>query len=678
MPPNSPQHGSPYPRLFAPLALGSIRLPNRVVMGSMHTRLECEADGAERLAAFYAERARGGAALIVTGGVSPNRAGVLEADADALYDRARLPFHRKITDAVHAAGARICLQILHAGRYAKIDGLVGASDLPSPINRRRPRVLTDSEVDATVDAFARCATLAQEAGYDGVEIMASEGYLITQFTCPRTNNRTDRWGGSLENRIRFPVEIVRRTRERTGPGFLIMYRLSALDLVEGGMTAAETIELARAVEAAGADLFDTGIGWHEARVPTIGYMVPRAAWAFAIRRIRAAVSIPVMVTNRINTPDAAEQLLADGIADLVSLARPMLADADFVRKAQEGRAEDINTCVACNQACLDYLFRDQPATCLVNPRACFETKLPTGPAAAAKRIAVVGAGAAGLACAVTAAERGHSVTLYEAQSAIGGQLNLAAVVPGKEFAETIRYFNARIAKTGIQLELDARPSAQDLAAGRFDAVVIATGVTPRVPSLPGVDHPNVIKYDALLSRRKSAGKRVAVIGAGGIGFDVAEFLSAPEGEHSVEAFLDAWGVDRTGVSAGGLAAPRPEPGRREIVVLQRKPTAPGRTLGITTGWAIKAQLARRGVTFITGVTYERIDDRGLRIVQDGAPRLLEVDTVVLCAGQVPVRSLYDELVALDVPAHLIGGAERAEELDALRAIDQGTRLALEF
>jgi 2,4-dienoyl-CoA reductase (NADPH2) len=668
----------PYPNLLAPLALRAMTLRNRVVMGSMHTRLECEPDGAERLAAFYAERARGGAALIITGGVAPDRAGVMEADSDVLDDASRIPFHRVITDAVHAAGARICLQILHAGRYAKIDGLVGASTVPAPINRRTPRALTDAEADQTVDAFARCAALAREAGYDGVEIMGSEGYLITQFTCPRTNDRSDRWGGSLENRIRFPVEIVRRTRARTGPDFLIVFRLSALDLVEGGMTAAETIAQARAVEAAGADLFDTGIGWHEARVPTIGYMVPRAAWAFAVKRIRDAVTVPVMVTNRINMPADAERLLADGVADLVSLARPMLADADFARKAAEGRAGEINTCVACNQACLDYLFRDRVGTCLVNPRACYETKLPAGGAARRKRVAVIGAGAAGLACAVTAAERGHAVTLHEAQSGIGGQLNLAAVIPGKEFAETIRYFNSRIARSTIDLRLQSRPGARELAEDRFDEVVIATGVTPRIPALPGIDHPMVVRYDDLLAGRKRAGRRVAVIGAGGIGFDVAEFLTAPSGGQAVEEFLDAWGVDRTGMSPGGLVAPRAERVERRVFVLQRKPTTPGRTLGMTTGWALKAQLARRGVTFLTGVSYLRIDDRGLHIVRDSAPQIIAADTVALCAGQEPVRGLYDQLTALGVRAHLIGGAERAEELDALRAIDQGTKLALGF
>jgi 2,4-dienoyl-CoA reductase (NADPH2) len=678
VPKDGSQSASPYPHLFAPLALRSMTLRNRIVMGSMHTRLESEPDGAERLAAFYAERARGGAALIITGGVSPDRAGVMEADSDVLDDPSRIPFHRVITDAVHAAGARICLQILHAGRYAKIDGLVGASRIPSPINRRTPRALTDAEVEETVEAFARCAALAQEAGYDGVEIMGSEGYLITQFTCPRTNDRSDRWGGSLENRIRFPVEIVRRTRVRTGPDFLIVFRLSALDLVEGGMTAAETIAQARAIEAAGADLFDTGIGWHEARVPTIGYMVPRAAWAFAVKRIRAAVTIPVMATNRINTPEDAERLLDDDVADLVSLARPMLADADFARKAREGRAADINTCVACNQACLDYLFREEVGTCLVNPRACYETKLPAGPAPRRKRVAVVGAGAAGLACAVTAAERGHAVTLHEAQSGIGGQLNLAAVIPGKEFAETIRYFGSRIAGSTIDMRLGSRPDVREIVAGGFDEVVIATGVTPRIPALAGIDHPMVVRYDDLLAGRKRAGRRVAVIGAGGIGFDVAEFLTAPESGQAVEEFLDAWGVDRSGAAPGGLGAPRSERVERSVVVLQRKPTAPGRSLGMTTGWAIKAQLARRGVAFLTGVSYSRIDDRGLHIVHEGAPQIIETDTVVLCAGQEPVRGLYDELVALGVRAHLIGGAERAEELDALRAIDQGTRLALGF
>jgi len=664
-----------FPRLFTPLAAGRLTLANRIVMGSMHTRLECEPDGARKLAAFYAERARGGVALIITGGVSPNREGLLEADADALDSAERVAFHRVITDAVHAEGAPICLQILHAGRYAKTSAPVGASDIPSPIHRVPVRALDDAEVERTIDDFARCAELAREAGYDGVEIMGSEGYLITQFTCPRTNNRTDRWGGSLANRLRFPLEIVRRTRARVGPAFLLVFRMSAVDLVEGGLTEEEVQTQARELQAAGVDILDTGIGWHEARVPTIGYMVPRGAWSFAVKRLKDAVSIPVMATNRINTPELAETLLADGIADLVSLARPLLADPAFASKARAGRSAEINTCIACNQACLDFLFRDKPGTCLVNPRAGRETELPIGPAPKRKRVAVVGAGAAGLSCAVTAADRGHAVTLYEAQPRIGGQMQLAAAIPGKEFSETLRYFERRLDASGIDVRLGVRATAPELRAGGFDEVVIATGVEPRIPALEGVTPAKVVRYDEILSGMKTAGQRVAVIGAGGIGYDVAAFLTAPA-HADRDHFFAVWGVDRSGTSPGGLARPEPEQPARQVTLLQRKRTPPGRTLSPTTGWALKAELARRGVRILTGVTYRRVVEEGLVVERDGAEELVECDTIVLCAGQLPMRALYDDLVGAGMNAHLVGGAERAEELDALRAFDQGMRVAL--
>ena len=667
-----------YPTLLSPLAVGSVTLPNRIIMGSMHTGLEGTPAASKRLAAFYAERARGGTALIVTGGCSPNPEGQMDEHSGFLDHSEQIAVHRPVVDAVHGAGGRIVLQILHAGRYSRRKGLVGASDIPAPINRLKPQALADAEVEHTVDDFVRCAELAQRAGYDGVEIMGSEGYLITQFTSQRTNNRSDRWGGSYENRLRFPLEIVRRTRERVGPGFLIMYRISALDLVEGGLSADEVLEQARAVEQAGASILDTGIGWHEARVPTIGYMVPRATWSFAVQRIKDAVSIPVVVTNRINTPELAETLLAEGVADLVSLARPLLADPEFARKAMEDRGSEIDTCIACNQACLDFIFKGKVATCLANPRACRETEFPAGPAAKSKRVAVVGAGAAGMACATTAASRGHSVTLFEAATEIGGQLNLAKRVPGKEFAETLRYFQTMLTKSGVDIRLGTRPSARQLAQGGFDEIVIATGVGPRAPDIDGVLHPMVMRYDEVLSGARVPGRRVAVIGAGGIGFDVADYLSAREEQETLEHFLQTWGVDRSGTVPGGLVQPSPLSSAREITLLQRKPAPAGKTLGLTTGWALKAVLDKRGVRIVAGAQYERIDDQGLHYLHEGKPALLEVDNIVLCTGQQSVRALYDELSAQDssVNVTLIGGAQRAEELDALRAIDQGTLTAL--
>ena len=674
-----------FPTLLSPIALGAHTLRNRTLMGSMHTGLDGLDRGVERLAAFYAERARGGAGLIVTGGFAMNLEALLDEHGPQLITPDQADALRPIPQAVHAEGGKILLQVLHTGRYGKTAQLVGASSIPSPINRRVPRTLATAEVWRTIEDFVHCAELALRAGFDGVEVMGSEGYFINQFTTTRCNDRTDEFGGSMANRHRLPVEIVRRTRERLGPGALIMYRLSALDLVEGGAPAHEVIALAQSVEAAGADAINTGFGWHEAKVPTIAYLVPRAAFRFAAARIKRAIGIPLVISNRINMPEVAEDILAAGDADMVSMARPFLADSDFVRKAAAGRPDTINTCIACNQACLDFIFSNRPASCLVNPRAGRELEfLQMPPPAARRRIAVVGGGAAGLACAVTAAERGHQVTLYEAAPSIGGQLNLARAVPGKEeFYELVRYYEARLDQEGVQVRLGQRPAAGELAAAQFDRVVVATGVRARRPEIQGLDHPKVVGYAELLSGRRQAGRRVAVIGAGGIGFDVAEYLLhevAPGGPaavgDAVTAFLAEWGVTTAPEVPGALQPPQPPRPLRSVTLLQRRPDKPGRTLGLSTGWALRARLEQRGLQALTGCSYERIDDAGLHLRVNGEARLLEVDTVVICAGQESENTLAAQLRDLGLQPDVIGGAELASELDALRAIDQGTRLAM--
>ncbi|MCX5204076.1 NADPH-dependent 2,4-dienoyl-CoA reductase [Streptomyces sp. NBC_00237] len=675
---SSPSSSSQYPHLLAPLDLGFVTLPNRVVMGSMHVGLEEAERGFERMAAFYAERARGGVGLMVTGGIAPNDRGRPYPGGAKLTTSEEAAEHRVITDAVHEAGGRIAMQILHFGRYAYHPELVAPSALQAPISPYVPHELTDEEVEETVEDFVRAAGLAQEAGYDGVEIMGSEGYLINEFIAEHTNKRDDRWGGSYENRVRFPLEIVRRVRERVGPDFIVIYRLSMLDLVPDGSTFEEVVGLAKAVEAAGATIINTGIGWHEARIPTIATSVPRGAFAWVTKKVMGAVGIPLVTTNRINTPELAEELLAGGFADLVSLARPFLADPEFVAKARDGRASSINTCIGCNQACLDHTFSGKITSCLVNPRACHETELVLAPTRLKKRVAVVGAGPAGLACAVTAAERGHAVTLFDAAEVVGGQLNVARLVPGKsEFDETLRYFRNRLEEYGVEVRLGAAVTAEELKAGSYDEVVVATGVTPRVPEIEGVDHPSVVRYLEVLRGEVEVGERVAVLGAGGIGFDVAEFLT-DEGEGaalSPEVFFRQWGVDVEYEGRGGLRVPERVKATRTVHLMQRKETKVGAGLGKTTGWIHRAELAKRGVEMVAGVTYERIDDAGVHVVVGGERRVLEVDSVVLCTGQEPRRDVYEELVAGGVAAHLIGGADVAAELDAKRAIKQGVELA---
>jgi len=668
---------SPYPNLLAPLDLGFTTLRNRTLMGSMHTGLEEEKNGFERMAAFYGERARGGVGLIVTGGFAPNLAGRVYHFGSQLSFSWQVGKHRLITNAVHAEGGKIALQILHTGRYGYHPLNVAPSKLRAPINRFTPRALTRWGIRKTIGDYARCAQLAQKAGYDGVEIMGSEGYLINQFIAPQTNKRTDEWGGSFENRIRFAVDTVRATRAKVGPNFIIIFRLSMLDLVEGGSTWGEVVELARAIEAAGATIINTGIGWHEARIPTIATMVPRAAFAWVTKRLKGAVRIPLVTTNRINTPEVAEEVLASGCADMVSMARPFLADADFVVKAAANKADEINTCIACNQACLDHIFAGRLTSCLVNPRACHETELVIGKAPVPKKLAVVGAGPAGMACATTAAERGHHVTLFDAADRIGGQFNIAKRIPGKEdFNETLRYFGRRIQTSGVTLKLNQRADAAALKAGGFDHVVLATGIVPRKPPIPGIDSDKVASYLDIIEGRKAAGKTVAIIGAGGIGFDVGEFLTHAHDDRSeAERFNDEWGIDPGYANRGGLKVPVEETAPRRVFLLQRKSSKVGDGLAKTTGWIRRTLLKKRGVQMIGGVTYEHIDDAGLHVTVDGEPRTLAVDTIVICAGQEPRRDLQAPLEAAGIPFSMIGGADVAAELDAKRAIDQGTRLA---
>ncbi len=671
----------PFPHLFSPLDLGFCTLPNRVLMGSMHTGLEDRSRDFPKLAAYFRERAEGGVGLMVSGGVSPNLVGWLKPFAAKLSWPWEIHKHRIVTQAVHSAGSRICLQILHAGRYGYHPLSVSASALQAPINPFKPRALTSWGVERQIKAYVTCAQLAREAGYDGVEVMGSEGYLINQFLSARTNRREDAWGGTPEKRMRFAVEIVRRIREAAGPDFIIIYRLSMLELVEGGSAWPEIVQQAQAIEAAGATIINTGIGWHEARVPTIATSVPRAAFAGVTAKLKPLVGLPLVATNRINMPEVAEQILASGAADMVSMARPLLADAAWVNKARAGRRNEINTCIACNQACLDHAFENKTASCLVNPRACAETELVYRTTNAPKRIAVVGAGPAGMACAAVAAERGHRVTLFDSASQIGGQFNLARKIPGKEeFGETLRYFGNQLALHGAELRLGVRVDAAQLLAGDFDEIVLATGITPRQIQFPGATHAKVCSYVDVITGRVSVGASAALIGAGGIGFDVAEFLvqAAPSPTTDVSRWMEEWGVQADFEGPGGLVRPQPEPPLRKVWLLQRSPGKPGAHLGKTTGWIHRSTLKAKGVVAMSGVEYLRVDDAGLHIRVDGAEQLLPVDQVVVCAGQEPLRALVEPLVEAGRKPHLIGGADVAAELDAKRAISQGSRLAATF
>jgi len=670
---------SPYPHLLAPLELGFTTLPNRVLMGSMHTGLEEMDHPFERLAAFYAARARGGVGLIVTGGFAPNKDGGIHQGGSVLDTEAEADKHRVITRAVHQHGGRICLQLLHTGRYAYGKTPVAPSALKAPINAATPRALNDEEIRQTIADYARTAALARHAGYDGVEVMGSEGYLINQFLAPGTNLRDDNWGGSFENRCRFGLEVLRAVRAASGPDFIIIFRLSMLDLVEGGSTWDEVVAFAQAVEATGVNIINTGVGWHEARIPTIMSSVPRGAFSWVTARLKGAVKIPLITSNRINDPQVAEDILSRGDADMVSMARPFLADADFVNKAAAGRADAINTCIACNQACLDHIFAGKVASCLVNPDACREYETAPPASSAPRRIAVVGAGPAGLAAATTLAECGHTVSLFDAATEVGGQFNYARKIPGKEdFADTLRYYRTRLDELAVAVQLGKAVAASDLAG--FDHVVLATGITPRQPAIPGIAHPKVTNYIDVIEGRRQVGRKVAIIGAGGIGFDVAELLThAGDSADPVAAYRQEWGIDPTYTSnRGGLTPPQMPATPRQLWLLQRKSTKVGGGLAKTTGWARNLLLKKRGVSMLGGVEYLGIDDAGLHIQTDGKVQVLDVDTVVICAGQEPKRDLVAGLEAASIPHTLIGGADVAAELDAKRAIGQATAFARSF
>ncbi|NNK57027.1 MAG: NADPH-dependent 2,4-dienoyl-CoA reductase [Desulfofustis sp.] len=667
-----------YPHLFEPLDLGFTTLQNRILMGSMHTGLEEERNGFKKLASYYRERADGEVGLIVTGGVAPNRAGWVFPFSSRLASKAQVSKHRIVTDLVHETGTKICLQILHSGRYGYHPFCVAPSAIRAPINRFRPKALSEKGVRSTIDDFARCAELSQSAGYDGVEIMGSEGYLINQFIVEKTNRRSDRWGGDFAHRSRFPTEIVEAVRKRVGDDFIIIFRLSMLDLVKGGSSWDEVVTLAKAIQKAGATIINSGIGWHEARIPTIATMVPRATFTWVTALLKKEVDLPLVATNRINMPDEAERVLAEGCSDMVSMARPFLADPHWVRKTRVGKKQEINTCIGCNQACLDHIFSKKTASCLVNPRACRELEAPLAVAEVSKSIGVVGGGPAGLACSCAAAERGHRVTLFEKASEIGGQFLLAANIPGKEeFTETLRYFREQLAKLQVEVKLKTEPTVETLAA--FDEIVLATGVRPRVLAIEGSDHEKVISYQELISGQKEAGKRVAVIGAGGIGFDAAAYLLHATGSTpDPDQFMAEWGIDRDYRNGGGICAAAELEPLREVFLLQRKATRPGATLGKTTGWIHRSVLKRNRVKFLVGVRYLSIDDHGLKIEQQGETITLEVDTIVVCAGQEAEIALASRLDEAEIGYHLIGGARRAAEVDAKRAIFEAFELADEM